>query len=204
MRNFLISLLFIIGMQSCSLKTVAGLQEKVQSAEIKNPYFQDSKDYVYKAKLNIYGHYAGGLLVLKKLGVSHYRYVFVSEFGSKMFDFERKQNNFKTHFVLEEFNRPMFISLLQKDLHLLTMEKLKANKIYQTGKQLYYRRQEKKQSFFYVMDTKRQQLKQVLRTSKTKEKVIFDFEEVRNQVPYRFHIQHKDVKLRIDLNYVKS
>ena len=89
MRFFLTSFFLLLVLSSCSLKTTEGLREtpKTQS-EIENPYFSDSsKDYVYKAKIDIYGKYFGGILILKKVGDRSHRVVFTTEFGNKIFDF---------------------------------------------------------------------------------------------------------------------
>src|SRR5690606_33245610 len=83
---------------------------------IKNPYFSDaSKDYIYKASIDVYGKNFGGLLIIKKIANNQHRVAFTTEMGSKLFDFTFTEDDFKVNFILDELNKKILINILKKD-----------------------------------------------------------------------------------------
>ncbi len=67
MRYLPISILFLL-ITSCSLQTTKNLIAKeVSQIVVENPYFSNiDTDYIYKAKIDVYGKNFGGILIIKK------------------------------------------------------------------------------------------------------------------------------------------
>src|SRR5690606_37657470 len=79
-------------------------------SEYDNPYFSDtSKDYVYKANMEIYGRNLGGIVVIKKINEDIHRVVFTTDFGNKMLDFEISSDSFKVNLFVDGMDNKRFL-----------------------------------------------------------------------------------------------
>ena len=124
MIRFLLSSLLVLTLISCGPKVTKGLEVPVSREKIGSPYFSDlSKDYVYKAKLDIYGNYFGGILIVKKISEAKHRVVFTTEFGSKIFDFLYDGDTFTKNFILPDLDKKIIVNTLEKDFRILITEK---------------------------------------------------------------------------------
>jgi len=203
-KRILISISVLIGLSACTLSTTKNLVEtKVIHTTFTNPYFSDTtKDYVYKANIEVYGKHLGGLMIIKKIANKHHRVVFATEFGSRILDFEFIKNDFKINFVLDELNKKMVLNTLKKDFKLLLKEKHHIEKRYKNSEFIVVQSKvEKRTNFFFVNDCSRD-LNKIVHTSKTKEKVIITFDDAVKTLVKEISIVHKNIKLRIDLRYV--
>ncbi len=204
-KLILISLL-LIGLSSCTLSTTKNLVEtKVTSTTFTNPYFSDTtKDYVYKANIEVYGKHLGGLMIIKKIANEHHRVVFATEFGSRILDLEFIKNDFKLNFVLDELNKKIVLNTLKKDFKLLLKEQHHIEKKYSNSEFIVYKsKAEKRNNFFFISDCSRD-LNKIVNTSKTKEKVIITFDKVVKALAKEISIVHKNIKLRIELRYLDT
>jgi len=206
MRFFPISLLLFLIFTSCSLKTTEGLRAiPVLKKEVINPYFSNSStDYIYKAKINIYGRYFGGILIIKKIDEDSHRVVFTTEFGSKIFDFQYEGNTFTKNFMLENIDRKQIVNTLQKDFHLLISEKAQVMEQYASEEKDVYKTQPDKGFNFYFFDSKMNTLDRIVNTSKRKEKISFVFASEEKNVAQKIVIKHTNIKLTIDLEIFKK
>ena len=205
-QRVLISLFVFLGLSACTLSTTKNLIEtKVTSKTYTNSYFSDSiKDYVYKAKIEVYGHHLGGLMIIKKIANEHYRIVFATEFGSRILDVEFVKNDFKTNFVLDELNKKIIVNTLKKDFKLLLKEKHLIEKMYTNDDAIVYQSRANKRTNFFFVSEDNHQLKKIVNTSKTKEKVMITFSQIEKDLAKEISIVHKNIKLRIDLKYLDS
>ncbi len=204
-KLILISLL-LIGLSSCTLSTTKNLVEtKVTSTTFTNPYFSDTtKDYVYKANIEVYGKHLGGLMIIKKIANEHHRVVFTTEFGSRILDLEFIKNDFNINFVLDELNKKIVLNTLKKDFKLLLKEQHHIEKKYSNSEFIVYKsKAEKRNNFFFISDCSRD-LNKIVNTSKTKEKVIITFDKVVKALAKEISIVHKNIKLRIELRYLDT
>jgi len=200
----LISLLLTVGLHSCTLSTTKNLVEtKTKITTYTNPYFSDvKKDYVYKATIEVYGKHLGGLMIIKKIANMHHRVVFTTEFGSRILDIELTGTDFKINFVLEELNKKILLNTLKKDFKILLQENHAVEKAYTNDDAIVYQsKTDKRTNFFFVSDCSRD-LEKIVNTSKTKEKVIITFGKVVKALAKEISIDHKNIKLRINLRYV--
>ncbi|HBK70203.1 MAG TPA: hypothetical protein DDZ39_00860 [Flavobacteriaceae bacterium] len=202
----LISLLLIVVLLSCTLSTTKHLIEtNTTSTTFTNTYFSDTKrDYVYKANIDVYGKHFGGLMIVKKIANEHHRVVFTTEFGSKILDIEVLENDFKINFVLEELNKKIVLNTLKKDFKILVQENHTVEKTYSNDDAIVYQSKAgKRTNYFFVNDCSRD-LKKIVNTSKTKEKVIITFEKTAKALAKEISIDHKNIKLSIDLKYLDA
>ena len=205
-RFLAISFLSVIVFASCSLKTTEGLRQvHFNNVEVENPYFSNTEiDYVYKAKIEVYGKNFGGILILKKIGQENHRVVFTTEFGSKVFDFQFEGDTFTKHFMVEDLDKKIIINILKDDFKLLVNEKSKILEVYESTNQRIYKTESDKRFNFYFLEDAPEKLKKIVNTSKTKEKVEINFISSDGKIADSIAIIHNNIKLTIDLEKFKK
>jgi len=205
-RFLAISILSIVIFTSCSLQTTEGLRQVAfMEKTVENPYFSNPEmDYVYKAKIAVYGKNFGGILIVKKIGEKNHRIVFTTEFGSKLFDFQFEGDTFTKHFVLPDLDKKFIVNILRDDFSLLIAEKANVLQVYQSEKHRIYKTQDEKRFNFYFLENGSEQLEKIVNTTKTKEKVEIDFIASDENIADKIAIKHNNIKLRIDLKKFKN
>ncbi|MGJ8664957.1 MAG: hypothetical protein ACSHW7_01200 [Patiriisocius sp.] len=207
MLRFLLSSFLLFAVISCSPKIIKGLEERPSEiSQITNPYFADSsKDYVYKAKIDIYGRYFGGILIIKKLNDTSHRVVFTTEFGSKLFDFLYEGDTFTKKFIVSDLDRKIIVNTLEKDFRILITEKVDVISQYETTAfSRMYKSKYDNRFNYYIFGKNELFLTNIINTSKSKEKVVFAFENIKDNVAEKITIDHLNIKLKIDLKYLKK
>lgn len=191
---------------SCSLKTTEGLRAlNTTKFEVENRYFSNPEiDYVYKAKIEVYGKNFGGILIVKKLGLENHRIVFTTEFGSKLFDFQFEGDAFTKHFVAERLDKKFIIKILRHDFKLLVNEKANVVASYKANSTTIYKTITGKRFNFYYFDDDSGQLQKIVNTSKTKEKMEIVFMVSEENTAEAISIKHSNIKLKIDLEKFKK
>lgn len=193
----------------CLLFIACGSYSKKQNLQIKNTptrsiqnlYFSDtSKDYVYKANIAVYDNDFSGIFIVKKIGESNHRIVFTTEMGNKIFDFSFFDDAFKVNFILEDMNKAILINILKKDFKVLVKEKLPVIKSYSLQDTLVYETTILNKEHFYF---KTQQLDKIVRVGNGKEKVVFLFSEINDTIANQIKILHSNIKLNINLKFIK-
>ncbi|SRX72229.1 hypothetical protein [Aequorivita antarctica] len=205
-RFLVISLLACSILVSCSLKTTEGLRQvHFNKSDVENPYFSNSEiDYVYKAKIAVYGKNFGGILIIKKTGPESHRVVFTTEFGSKLFDFQFEGNTFTKNFVVEDLDKKFIINILKDDFMLLVNESATVLAVYQSNNERVYKTQSDERFNFYFLEDTSEKLEKIVNTSKTKEKVEIDFTSSEENIAETIAIKHNNIKLEIDLKKFKE
>lgn len=205
-RFLAISFLSIIALTSCSLKTTEGLRQvPFSKTEIENPYFSNPEiDYVYKAKIEVYGKNLGGILIIKKTAAVSHRVVFTTEFGSKLFDFQFEGDTFTKNFVVDDLDKKFIVNILKDDFKMLVNENAKVLEVYESKNQNIYKTQDGERFNFYFLEDKSERLEKIMNTSKTKEKVEIDFISSDGKTADTIAIKHNNIKLTIDLEKFKN
>jgi hypothetical protein len=214
MRFLLISLLTVLLCTSCALKTTEGLRETALVKEVLvNPYFsQSSVDYVYKAKIDVYGKYFGGILIVKKTAADAHRVVFTTEFGSKIFDFLYEGDTFTKNFVLPDLDKKIIVNTLRDDFKLLISENIPVVKQFVSEDHKVYKSEMLGRYNFYFFDASEENLEKLVHTSKYKEKVTITFEPQEGKpedseeklIAEKITIKHSNINVKIDLEYLKQ
>ncbi len=204
MRYLIISICVFWCFTSCSLSTTKGLIATDPAiTQYHNTYFSDlTQDYIYKAKIKAFDNNFGGILIIKKLPNQHHRIVFTTEFGNKIFDFEIQKNGFKTHYILKELDRGIVVKTLQRDFETLTQEYNLLQKKFENTTHLIYRSKQRKRYNHYFLDKKTKALQKIVHTTKSKEKTIFSFQKIEDNIVKNIQIQHKGLPLAIELFYL--
>jgi hypothetical protein len=205
MRFLPISILFLL-ITSCSLQTTKNLIVKeVSHIEVDNPYFSNTYiDYIYKAKIDIYGRKFGGILIIKKIDENSHRVVFTTEFGNKLFDFLFENDTVINNFVIEELDKKFIVNTLRNDFKLLVSEKNKVLNQFDSGLEDIYKTIDGKQFNFYFINKKSHTLDKITRTSKSKVIVEVLFSNVESVIANSILIHHKNIKLNIALELFKK
>ena len=206
MMRFLISsglfLLFI----SCKTYEIPNVA-KIENGEriIQNFYFSDSeKDYVYKANIEVYGKQLGGIFVAKKINDTLHRAVLTTDFGNTLLDFEVSENSFKVNYCIEELNKKIVLNTLKKDFRLVFREKYSAEEVFENQIHTIYKTKDGNR-FNYLFENKSdKRLTKLTHTTKSKEKVLIQFEGKNTTFAEKIIIEHKNIKLKIELNQISN
>ena len=199
--RYLISILLIVGLASCSLKTTEGLRSAtIDTAVVENNYFSNAGlDYVYKAKLDIYGNYFGGILIIKKMGADSHRVVFTTEFGNKLFDFLYEGDTFTKNYVVEDLDRKLIINTLKRDFQILLKERSKVIEQWEGNQETIYKTEFDNRYNYYKFSSENKQLKEIVHTSAVKEKINLIFTSVDKVTAQTIQMNHQNIKLTIAL-----
>lgn len=193
-------------LSSCAVKTVDGFQQKAPLAETyAATYFSDpARDYVYKAHISVYGNDFGGIFIAKRINDTTHRVAFTTEFGNKLFDFEIGNNGFKVNHILEELDRKIIVNTLRKDFTLLLKKEHKVEGMYENADFYVFKSKDAKRFNYLFQDRKTKRLAKIVNATKAKEKVIITFVPETDKLAKNIVIDHKNIKLKIELNYIEN
>lgn len=201
-----ISSLAVFFLSSCGVKTVKGFNQVPADIDVyHNLYFSDFQtDYVYKAHIAIYGKDFGGIFIVKKIDDSAHRVAFTTEFGNKLFDFTITDTDFTVNYILEELDRKIIVNTLKKDFMLLLKKQHLVIAKYENSENAVYKSKDKKRYNYLFTGNGNKQLHSLVNTTKTKEKVIIDYIAENDILAKKIVIDHKNIKLKIDLTYINN
>lgn len=200
----LISSCFLLVLSSCAVKTVKGFEQKeVVAKTYQAPFFSNPKtDYVYKAHIAIYGKDFGGVFIAKKINDTLYRAAFTTEFGNKLFDFEITDNSFKVNYILEELDKGIIVNTLKRDFMLLLKQNHAVDSQYENADDTVYKTKDGKRSNYLFIDKKSGKLSKLVNATRQKEKIIISYTPENNTLAKNIVIDHKNIRLKIELNYL--
>ncbi len=202
---FLINALFIAA--SCAtnnlekdLKLVT-LENSIYSA----PYFSNSEtDYVYKANITVYGNELSGIVIIKKINGTTHRFVFTTEFGNKLLDFEISNSNFKINFIVEELNRKILKNTLETDFKLLLKNNYNIKEQFENEFFKVYKIVDGNNFDYLYFSKLDNKLSKIVFASKRKEKISIEYTSENNIFADSILIQQNNLKLRIKLFLLKQ
>jgi hypothetical protein len=204
--RFLISSGLFLLFVSCKTYEIPNAT-KIESSQknVQNLYFSDSeKDYVYKASIDVYGKQLGGIFVAKKINDSIHRAVLTTDFGNTLLDFEVSENSFKVIYCVDELNKKIVLNTLKDDFRLVFRQNYFVEEAFENQSHTVYKVKDGKR-FNYLSENKSDQmLTQLIHTTKTKEKVVIRFEGKNTTFAKKINIEHKNIKLNIELNQITN
>ncbi|WP_298538825.1 hypothetical protein [uncultured Aquimarina sp.] len=207
MRYLLISIL-IVSVLGCKVTTVDDFTEsKVETNDmVQNPYFSNPDiDYVYKADIKVYGNEFSGILILKKVALQKHRIVFTSQFGSTFFDIEFEKGQYRINSIVDQLNRKIILNTLIRDFALLIKEKGTVEEKYYDDAYNVLKNESDKRSNYYFYNQSDLRLYKIVHTTKSKEKFMIFFKDIsKDLIARNISIDHKNIKLNIDLNFLKK
>ncbi len=208
MKNLCLSSLFIAFLFGCSPTQGYKLSrvEIVTSTHVRAIINKDNS-LLYKAKINLYNKYYGGLIVLKQIDPSTAHLVFVTELGMKMFDFEIKNNEFKLVYVFEPLNQPKILKILESDMKLILLQSLinKEARIYEKENEcIYVVPNGNYKNYYFVNKTSKTVGKAIVKGNLfSKEKVNYIYNDSLNA--QQIKLKHKGlIHLKIELNNISK
>ena len=206
MMRFLISSGLFLLFVSCKTYEIPNAT-KIESSQknVQNLYFSDSeKDYVYKASIDVYGKQLGGIFVAKKINDSIHRAVLTTDFGNTLLDFEVSENSFKVNYCVDDLNKKIVLNTLKDDFRLVFRQNYFVEEAFENQLHIVYKVKDGKR-FNYLSENKSDQmLTQLIHTTKTKEKVVIRFEGKNTTFAKKINIEHKNIKLNIELNQITN
>lgn len=170
-----------------------------------NRYFSDSQiDYVYKANIEVYGKQLGGIFVAKKINDTLHRAVLTTDFGNTLLDFEVSENSFNVNYCVDDLNKKIVLNTLEKDFRLVFREKYNIEEVFENQSHTIYKTKYGNR-FNYLFEHKSDKmLTKLTHTTKVKEKVLIQFEGKNTTFAEKIIIEHKNIKLKIELNQISN
>ena len=203
----IISVFLVLILSSCSsLNVVKGYNPVVLKKNIfEVPYFSNPEmDYVYKANITIYGNELSGIFIAKKINDTTHRVVFTTEFGNKLLDFEISETDFKVNSIVEELDRKILVNTLKDDFRLLLKNSHKIKQQYENQESKVYLTEDEVTNNYLFISKADYRLNKIVNASKRKERINLFFTSENNIFATRIVIQHYNIKLRIELNYLQT
>jgi hypothetical protein len=210
MRNLLLSSI-ILAVSGCHyghykrLKPRAAAVGKI-SVELK-PVFQDSfNSFLFKTNMSLYSRDFSGLLIAKQIEPKDYRVVFTTELGMKLFDFEFRDTTFTLHYCAPQFNRPIILKTIQKDIEILLMNDITNVQMLTDKQGLYtiYKKAIDKNYNYYFIENASRNLVKIEHARNQKKKIIYTLNNYLDNFPNHVEIRHTDIKLKIELNLLRK
>ncbi len=207
MRYLIISAVFLL-LLGCKVTTVKDFTKSdvTKKDVVSNPYFSNPKvDYVYKADISVYGNDFSGILVLKKITSQKHRMVFTSQFGSTFFDIEFENGSYKINSIVEQLDRKIILNTLINDFSLVVKEEGTVAERFYNKQYNVLKNQDDKRSNYYFYDLSDVRLQKIVNTTKRREKFSIYFKDVSEDlIAKNIRIDHKNIRLTIELNLLKQ
>jgi len=170
----------------------------------KTVFNDSSTSYLYKSKIDLYGHYLSGLILIKPLGHNNYKVAFTTEFGSKILDFEFNNGNFILNDCIEEMRRKQVLKLLELDMRLLLGVHGKPQTQENTGGFTVTAYKTKKGRANYLTDEQSGNIVKIFTKRGKKIKVSIELLDYIIQKPGNIIIRHNKKPVSIELNLLKQ
>ncbi|PZW42510.1 hypothetical protein LX95_00824 [Mesonia algae] len=203
MRQFLLISAFFLFF-SCGLSTLKNLEEtqiKDAPQQIENPYFQNLEASVFKSSINVYGKEVSGILIIKKQEKDISRLAFTTEFGNTLLDITVMPTGYIKNFAIAQLDKKIILKTLAADIRTLTASGLKVEKTFrQAEKKVYLTKLNDYQLFYYCENGN---LKEIIKTTKTKEKLKILFEFGEDEQVKLINLAHSGIKLNIQLTPIE-
>ncbi|AWV99161.1 hypothetical protein DJ013_13690 [Arcticibacterium luteifluviistationis] len=199
-------ILLLLLLTACRVGHYNGLKPYEGDKEpVLKPIFEDRyNSYLFKANIKLYTKSFSGLLLTKQTEQGTYRVIFTTEMGMKLFDFEVNQEETIVHYSVPQFDRPLFMKTIQKDMELLLMNGLK-NKTPEVFKdkegRLVHKFSSGDEANYYFQE---EDLMRIEHTENNKQKIVFTLDNHTNGFPENISIQHYGFRLKIDLTNLKK
>lgn len=202
MRYLLLSSLLLV-FYCCAPAKRHGVPSMAQLQDIS--LFQDTTGaYLYKNKINIFGRYLSGLMLIKPLGGNDYKVAITTEFGAKILDFEMIKGQFKLNDCISELKRKIVLNILETDMKiLLGVQKFSPIVSQPSDTLTHYTFKERPFSNVYAIDTTNK-LVSINSYRRKRNMVSISITEYVGQVPKTVLLQHFGLPVTIEMNLVKA
>jgi hypothetical protein len=159
--------------------------------------------YLYKNKIDLFGHYLSGLMMIKPMGNHNYKVAIATEFGAKILDFEITDGVFKLNDCIEEMQRKVILTIVESDMKMLLGAQLYAPKLVKEvdGKKLIQFRT-RPFNTLYSVGTEGKVL--AIEGYRLKRRLVqIKLSEYEGAVPKHITVEHFGMPVHIDLTIIK-
>lgn len=203
----IISSFLLLILSSCStLNVVKGYNPvAIETTTFEVPYFSNPEiDYVYKANISVYGNELSGIFIAKKINDTTHRVVFTTEFGNKLLDFEISETDFKINSIVEELDKKILINTLRTDFRLLLKNNYVVKEQYDNKENKVFLSEDGKINNYLFVTKSDKKLSKIVYATRRKEKINLFITSENNIFATKIIIQHYNIKLSIELNYLQT
>lgn len=198
-KVFLISLLVAL-VSSCSVyQGPVGSKKEYSSNDkiVENIAFSTiGEEHVFRAEVNVFKKELSGMLIVKRMNEEEHRIVLTSDFGNTLFDFSIYKDGYKANYVMPDLNKKIILNMLARDFGYLVKSHYQPKEKAVTESQIVYKSKEKKGQSFIIVNTKDNEVAEVIYAKTYKPKVRYKFgEEVKGII----EIEHLNLPLNIKL-----
>lgn len=200
------SALFLLLVSCGSNKVVKEYRNvALKSNTFEVPYFSNKEtDYVYKANITVYGKELTGLFIAKKIDEDTHRIVFTTEFGNKLLDFEISETDFKVNFILEELDKKFLINILVNDFRLLLRSHYTVDDQFENNFDIVYETLDKDKMNYLFVSKATNSISKIVHSSKRKKIITILYTSKKDIFAENIIIEHQNIKLKIELNYLSE
>lgn len=208
MKRFLIASLILsslLHLNSCKTYVKVNNEDLLKISEFTSPFDSSFNKILFNTKIYFYKKYFTGLLFIKQTSENNFRLVFISEIGKKIFDFTLNNNTFKVEYILPAIDKPILIKTLKKDFSLMLFNDFnKSKKIKINSKDsiitLKFKTEYGKTFALY----KNKKLISINSSNKIRKIIDIKYLDYKNKLPQEINIDHKNIKLIINLKTIKQ
>lgn len=159
--------------------------------------------YLYKNKINLFGHYLSGLMMIKPMGGQDYKVAIATEFGAKILDFEITNGAFILHDCIPEMRRKLVMKIVERDMKMLLGIQVAPPKAITTeGAAKLYRFQAKRTSTVYTLG-EAATVTNISGYKRKHKRVQISLSQFEGHVPTHITLEHFGMPVHIDLSIIK-
>ena len=202
---YLTNIFFIFS--SCAVNPIEKDLKLVEfnKSKIVGSYFSNNSiDYVYKTNISLFSNELSGILIIKKINNSTHRVVFTTEFGNKLFDFEISESDFKINSIVDELNRTIVINTLKNDFKFLLKSDFNFSEKFSNSEFIVFKTKEQSNYIYAFFSHNENKLTKIVNTSKRKVKFMIEYTSKNNIFADEIVLTHKNINLKIVLNYLNQ
>ncbi|MGZ2369679.1 hypothetical protein ACXR6G_07815 [Ancylomarina sp. YFZ004] len=204
MRVLLVLISFCLLCISCSTSRPAtSLQKQVLPVESTPLFAEGVNQSVFRGSIHIYKHYFSGIFALKMEADDKYRMVLMSEVGMTLFDMSFTAEAYHLNYCIEPIKKKSLFKLLHHDFLLLTQAPKQANLQVRSSccdkeEQTLYKKKNTRDFYTYKEGTMQEIVSKAFLN-----RTHIQFEELNAGVANFISIQHRPVKLKMNLKRIK-
>ena len=204
---FYLLILFLITSCSNPYKNLTTTELKVSEAQ-KIPYSLPfiERTVIYKTDIQFYKNDISGLLIIKQTEDRVFRIALTTQFGLKIFDFELDHGNLNVKYCIEYLNKKIILNTFQTDFNLLLIQSPfdSVNLIDNTDQnQKIWRLSLGKIHHDYIQNNSSQQIEGIYFRKRNSEKISVGLHKYKTDIPSKISLQHHNIKLRMNLKFIK-
>src|SRR5688572_10696231 len=198
MRFFLLSS-FILALFSCASSRVSEISP--EDRKTITIFTDTTSAYLYKNKIDLYGHYLSGIMMIKPVGSSNYKVAITTEFGAKIMDFELTNGKFILHDCIAEMKRKRILSVVETDMKLL-LGAPRQLFIQHTGDTTAYLREA--DQAIYTVNNSPKVVTRIENYKNGRKKVEIALSAHEGRTPGKITVTHTGIPMNIELNLIKA